>query len=135
MPVSDAQKKANKKYFEKNYKQVKLSMPIDEAEKLEFFCELTGHTKAGFIRKAIDEKMSPNKMEESIKFNEKALKIMKEEYAREQDIEKRKIQKMDIEEREMKIATLKEKYTKYILYLNTYHGMNYKLNDDNGGHS
>ena len=28
MAVSDAQKKANKKYFDNNYKQVKLSMPI-----------------------------------------------------------------------------------------------------------
>ena len=32
MPVSEAQKKASKKYFDNNYKQVKLSMPIKEAE-------------------------------------------------------------------------------------------------------
>ena len=32
MTVSDAQKKANKKYFDNNYKQVKLSMPIKEAK-------------------------------------------------------------------------------------------------------
>ena len=34
MTVSDAQKKANKKYFDNNYKQVKLSMPIKEAESI-----------------------------------------------------------------------------------------------------
>ncbi len=57
MAVSEAQKKANKKYFDKNYKQVKLSMPIQEAEKLEEHCKKFNYTKAGFIRKAIQEKI------------------------------------------------------------------------------
>ena len=35
MTVSEAQKKASKKYFDTNYKQVKLSMPNTEAEALE----------------------------------------------------------------------------------------------------
>ena len=39
MPVSEAQKKASKKYFDNNYKQVKLSMPIKEAEMLEEYCK------------------------------------------------------------------------------------------------
>ena len=37
MAVSEAQKKASKKYFDNNYKQVKLSMPIKEAEALEAY--------------------------------------------------------------------------------------------------
>lgn len=57
MALSDAQRKANDKYFKGNYKQVKLSMPNDEAEALEQFCTAHGYTKAGFIRQAIKEKM------------------------------------------------------------------------------
>lgn len=57
MTVSDAQKKANKKYFDNNYKQVKLSMPIKEAEELEEHCKRFQYTKAGFIRDAIKEKI------------------------------------------------------------------------------
>ena len=57
MAVSEAQKKANKKYFDNNYKQVKLSMPVDEAAALELHCEKYGYTKAGFIRDAIKEKI------------------------------------------------------------------------------
>lgn len=60
MSVSDAQKKANKKYFENNYKQVKLSMPIKEAENLENYCKDHNYSKAGFIREAIIEKMERN---------------------------------------------------------------------------
>lgn len=57
MPVSEAQKKANKKYFDNNYKQVKLSMPIKEAEELEEHCKKFKYSKAGFIRDAIKEKI------------------------------------------------------------------------------
>ena len=57
MSVSDAQKKANKKYFDNNYKQVKLSMPIKEAEELEKHCAKMNYTKAGFIRNAIKEQI------------------------------------------------------------------------------
>lgn len=57
MTVSDAQKKASKKYFDNNYKQVKLSMPIKEAETLEDFCKEKKYSRAGFIRDAIKEKI------------------------------------------------------------------------------
>lgn len=57
MSTSDAQKKASKKYFENNYKQVKLSMPIKEAETLENYCKENNYSKAGFIRDAIKEKI------------------------------------------------------------------------------
>ena len=58
MPVSEAQKKASKKYFDNNYKQVKLSMPIKEAEILEEYCKKHNYSKAGFIREAIQEKIA-----------------------------------------------------------------------------
>ena len=57
MPVSDAQRRAHEKYFKENYRQVKLSMPNEEAEALEKHCSSHGYTKAGFIRQAIREKM------------------------------------------------------------------------------
>lgn len=58
MALSEAQRKANDKYIKENYKQVKLSMPKDEAEKLEDFLLKNGiKSKAGFIRQAIQEKM------------------------------------------------------------------------------
>lgn len=57
IPLSEAQKKANKKYFDKNYKQVKLSMPVNEAEALDEHCKKNNYSKAGFIREAIKEKM------------------------------------------------------------------------------
>ena len=57
MAVSEAQKKANKKYFDNNYKQVKLSMPIMEAEALEKHCQKFEYSKAGFIREDIKEKI------------------------------------------------------------------------------
>lgn len=59
-PVSDAKKKANKKWNDANYKQVKLSMPNEEAEALERYCKDKGYTKAGFIRQAIKEKIFRN---------------------------------------------------------------------------
>lgn len=55
--LSDAKRKANDKWIKENYKQVKLSMPNEEAEALEKYCEEKELTKAGFIRSAIKEKM------------------------------------------------------------------------------
>lgn len=57
MALSDAQRKANDKYIKEHYKQVKLSMPNEEADTLEEYCAAHGYTKAGFIRQAIREKM------------------------------------------------------------------------------
>ena len=57
MPITEAQRKAHDKYFSKAYKQVKLSMPKQEADDLEQYCNEHNLTKAGFIREAIKEKM------------------------------------------------------------------------------
>ena len=37
MALSASQRRANDKYIKENYRQVKLSMPKDEAETLEYF--------------------------------------------------------------------------------------------------
>ena len=57
MPLTEARKKANEKYIQNNYKQVKLSMPNAEAEALDEYCKAKECSKAGFIRQAIKEKM------------------------------------------------------------------------------
>ena len=57
MALSEAQRKANEKYIKEHYRQVKLSMPNEEAAALEEHCTAYGYTKAGFIRRAIQEKM------------------------------------------------------------------------------
>ena len=55
--IFEYNRSAKKKYFDNNYKQVKLSMPISEAEKLETYCKNNNYSKAGFIREAIKEKI------------------------------------------------------------------------------
>lgn len=67
MALSDAQRKANDKYIKEHYKQVKLSMPNEEAEILEAYCAAHGYTKAGFIRQAIREKMERDNGQEVAK--------------------------------------------------------------------
>lgn len=52
-----AKYKANNKYIAANYKQVKLSMPNQEAADLDKFCKERNISKAGFIREAVKEKM------------------------------------------------------------------------------
>lgn len=57
LALSEAQRRANDKYIKENYKQVKLSMPNEEAAKLEEYCKIKECSRAGFIRQAIKEKM------------------------------------------------------------------------------
>ena len=57
MALSEKKRISNDKWIKENYKQVKLSMPKEEAEILEQYCSLHNLTKAGFIRTAIKEKM------------------------------------------------------------------------------
>ena len=58
--VSEAQKRANKKYFDKNYTQVNIAMPNAEVKALTDYCKEKGYTKAGFIRQAIKDKIERN---------------------------------------------------------------------------
>lgn len=57
LALSEAQRSANDKYIKENYKQVKLSMPNEEAAQLEEYCKTKECSKADFIRQAIKEKM------------------------------------------------------------------------------
>ena len=60
-PVSEAQKRAVKKWESKNCKQIRLVLPNEQADKLEQFCKDRNLTKNGFIRSAIEEKMEREK--------------------------------------------------------------------------
>lgn len=57
MALSEKKRISNDRWIKENYKQVKLSMPKEEAEALEAHCAKYNYTKAGFIRQAIKEKM------------------------------------------------------------------------------
>lgn len=57
MALSEKKRISNDRWIKENYKQVKLSMPNEEADTLEEHCQKYGYTKAGFIRQAIKEKM------------------------------------------------------------------------------
>ena len=50
LALTEARKKANEKYIQNNYKQVKLSMPNAEAEELEIYCKKRGLYKTGYKR-------------------------------------------------------------------------------------
>ena len=57
MALTEAQRRANDKYIKEHYRQVKLSMPNEEADLLDEYCKAHKCSKAGFIRQAIREKM------------------------------------------------------------------------------
>jgi len=57
MALTEAQRRANDKYIKEHYRQVKLSMPNEEADLLDEYCKARKCSKAGFIRQAIREKM------------------------------------------------------------------------------
>lgn len=53
-----AKYKANNNYIKDHYKQVKLSMPNEEADTLRAFCEAQGQSIAGLIRELVKERIS-----------------------------------------------------------------------------
>ena len=63
MAVTDAKKKANKKWDSENMKQVGLVLPIKEAEALQFYCDQKGIKRTTFIRKAIQDAMKREPLE------------------------------------------------------------------------
>lgn len=65
MSVSEAQRKANKKYFDKAWSQVKLTMPKDEADALRQYCSAHGLTVAGFIRGLIRDAIAADPVQAS----------------------------------------------------------------------
>lgn len=62
MALSEAQRRANDKYIKEHYRQVKLSMPNEEADALEEHCKEFNYSKAGFIRQAIREKIDRDRL-------------------------------------------------------------------------
>ena len=57
MALSEKKRITNEKWIKENYRRIALSMPKEEAERLETYCTARNLTKAGFIRTAIKEKM------------------------------------------------------------------------------
>lgn len=56
MAVSEAQKKASKKWQDANCKRMQLVIPNDEAEKIETYCKLHNIPKNRLFRDAVKEK-------------------------------------------------------------------------------
>ncbi len=56
-PVSEAKKRANKKWESQNCKRMNIILSIEEAEQISSFCEKKGISKNGFFRQAAKEKM------------------------------------------------------------------------------
>jgi len=57
MPISEAKKRANKKWHDANYKRINIAMSKEDAEQLDRYCKNKDITKNGFIKTAIKEKM------------------------------------------------------------------------------
>ncbi len=60
-PVSEAKKRANNKWVEKNYKRINLAIPTEEAEEIETYCKKREISKNSFFRQAAKEKMEREK--------------------------------------------------------------------------
>ena len=65
MSVSEAQRKASKKYFDKAWSQVKLTMPKDEADALRQYCSGHGLSVAGFIRGLVRDAIAADPVQAS----------------------------------------------------------------------
>lgn len=61
MAVSEAKKRANKKWEQANCKQIRLVLSLEQAERLETHCKTYKLSKNGFIKAAIDEKLEREK--------------------------------------------------------------------------
>lgn len=57
MAVSEAKKRANRKWNEANYKRINLAVPIAEYEVIDKHCEEKGVSKNKFIMDIIREKL------------------------------------------------------------------------------
>lgn len=60
-PVSEAKKRANKKWQDANCKRVQLVIPNEEAEIIENYCSEKNISKNGFFREAAKEKIEREK--------------------------------------------------------------------------
>ena len=61
MPISEAQKRANRKYNEKAYDRIELKVPKGKKAVIKDFAEKQNKSVNGFVNEAIDEKMERDK--------------------------------------------------------------------------
>jgi len=57
-PVSEAKKRANKKWESNNCRQIRLVIPNEQADRLDLYCKSTKQSRNGFIKEAIIEKLN-----------------------------------------------------------------------------
>lgn len=57
MTLTEAQRKANNKYREKNIKRIPLDVQKEKYEEIKAAAGQTGESVNGYIKKAIDERM------------------------------------------------------------------------------
>lgn len=55
MAITEARKKANRKWSDANYKQIAIRLPKDLVEAFKDKCEENGDSQAGILKKAIEE--------------------------------------------------------------------------------
>ena len=61
MPVSEAKKRANKKWDKANMTHYGVAVPIAEAEEIDRYCEKNNLPKSNFFRQAAKEKIERDK--------------------------------------------------------------------------
>ena len=61
MAISDAQKKAVRKYKESNYDRIEVSVPKGKKAELQTHAQLQGESLNGFVNRAIDETVDRDK--------------------------------------------------------------------------
>ena len=61
MPISDAQKKAVRKYKENNYDRIELSVPKGQKQIIQTHAQSRGESLNGFVNRAIDETIEKDK--------------------------------------------------------------------------
>jgi len=60
-PVSEAKKRANKKWDAANYKRINLALSNDDMEKVEDYCKRHNISKNAFLKQAALEKIERDK--------------------------------------------------------------------------
>lgn len=61
MAYSEAQKKASRKYNEKNYKRINMYLPPEEKETWQAAADSQGISLSEFIKRCVNEKISHDK--------------------------------------------------------------------------
>lgn len=64
--VSEAKKRANKKWNDANLKRYGIALPVEEAEEIDEFCKKKDISKNSFFREAAKEKIEREKQTRSI---------------------------------------------------------------------